>query len=330
MSSRARPADEDYVEPAAVRAARWTAWLALAGALVQWVAMMGVFLVQVFSPPVGGATSSPGESIIFLVVVGLLLSMPALVAFAAIRAANGRPGGRSVLWTFGPFAVALSVLELAGAVDQLSRPGNQAGPIYLMLVLVPVAALLFILPIVASALIWLLPAARGDLAGFRDADRATLGRSLLTVAAVLLGVAVLLAVATAVLMSFAPRDVAAGGDAARMTAELTRATVAAGVTAVAGILLVGGVVLTRLTGRWALRAAAYALGMLVLVGQIPAVLSVVLGLRAAAGDSAVFYTVTGVVIFSAGALLQLIAQLLVSMPSVSTWLADGLGDRTGG
>ncbi|KHD75133.1 hypothetical protein MB27_24775 [Actinoplanes utahensis] len=313
---------EDVIEPAAVRAARWTAWLALAGALVQFGAMLGAFVTQALSPSIGGAASAPGESVIFLTVVGVILAIPPLVAFAAIRAANGRPAGRSVLWTFGPLAVALSVLMLVGAVDQLSHSWNRIGPIYLMLVLVPVGTVLFTLPITVSALLWLLPAARADLAEYRDYDRGSLGRSLVSAAAGLLGGTVLFAVATAVLMSFAPQEIP--------VSDLTRATVAAGVTAVAGILLLGGVVLTRLTGRWALRAIAYGAGMLLLVWQFAAVTMVALGVRAAAGDSAVFYTWTGVVIFSLGAVLHLVAQLLLAMPSVSTWLADCLEARTGG
>ncbi|SDS58862.1 hypothetical protein [Actinoplanes derwentensis] len=305
--------------------------MALAGAVVQWMGFLALLGVLAFMPRIGAEPSAPGEVIILLAVSGLVLSVPSLVGLAAVRVANGRPGGRAVLWTFGPLAVALSGAMAFGAWQQMTSEGHTVGIEFMLIVLILISSALYILPIIITAFLWMLTPARTYLAWRRHEDREPLGRGLLTAAAALLAVAVFAALITAVLMTFAPRELSASGDAGHLATSLTYATIVAGVVAVMQILLLGGTVLTRLTGRWILRTIVYGAGMLILVAQMPAIVVIGLGVGAVGDESgddvALSYAWTGIAVFSIGAILHLIAMLLIAMPSVSSLVAtDGAPD----
>ncbi|MDR6317421.1 hypothetical protein [Actinoplanes couchii] len=314
-----------------MRLARWLAWPALAAAIIQWGAFVALMAVLSFMPRVAPEPTAPGEVLILLAGVGLVVSVPALVGWAAVRAANGRPGGRAVLWTFGPLGVALSGTMAYLAWYLMTDIGQTENPELMLIVLILASSMLYILPLIISAVLWMLTPARAYLAWHRPDDREALGRGLLTAAVALLAVALLAALITAVLMTFAPRELAETGDADRLASALTYATIVAGVVSVMDILLLGGTVLTRLTGRWILRTLVYGTGMVLVLALMPAITVIGLGVGAVGDESgddvALTYAWTGITLFSLGAILHLIAMLLVAMPSVSSLVAtDGSPD----
>ncbi|WP_430789300.1 hypothetical protein [Actinoplanes sp. G11-F43] len=312
--------------PAEVRFARWTSWLALAGALIQMTAVLGLIIADEMHH--GGR---PGEVLPLAAVLAVGLSPLVLTAWAAIRSVAGRAGGRAVLWSLGPLILACS-LALSAAVFMGIFHGREVRQPEGVLAAVSIAGTaLFYAGLTPSGTVWLLPDARAYLAGRRRADRAGRGRRTMTAAAILLGLAAVSTLAVTVAAAVNPRQVATWGDAERITTALTGATVLAGATAVVQIVLLGAVVIGRVAGRPGVRAAAYVAGFVTTVPLIPAAVGFAKLITTVAeetgGDTGVVFmtaTITGYVL---AVLLHLVAVLLLAMPSVSTWLAGRPASR---
>ncbi|KUL28452.1 hypothetical protein ADL15_32060 [Actinoplanes awajinensis subsp. mycoplanecinus] len=316
-----RPAPGGIAEPGVVRAARWTALVAFGGVLVQWVMTMVALVARSIAD--GDFGADPGGLSLLYLVVALVLAVPSLVAWSAVRVSGvrPRPGGLAVLWTLGPAALAGVVFIRAGETPLLVARLHDGDTVLVTLLwLAQAGAVVGISALPITAVCWLAPSARRYLAPFRRPGRAERGQQMISASSVLLGLAAVLVPVAFLLLTTTPTADAVD----RVGWAVDRAVIISGGGAVAEVFAFVLVVAARRTRGWTMRAAAYAVTLL---GVHTVVFSAVVTWMAVAtvgnedgGDTAMSYTSAALAAHVLAALCHLTAVLMLAMPAVSSWI----------
>ncbi|GAA3396808.1 hypothetical protein [Cryptosporangium minutisporangium] len=309
--------------PWTVRVARFASRAGMAGVLVQWTA----FLLWMASDLLGHSSGGVWIGLLSLTVLAGVTLVPIAVPWAGVQAAAGRPGGRTVLWVFGPLAVVVNAALCVTDLVLLTEDNLSLGARLFPAAGLPGALLVLLaLPVAAAALAT--PSARRYLAGFRRPEHSRRGRRAVTIAAFLLGATVALSTAAAVLVLRARAAIAYPEWALpRDDPEpyLVAAAVLAAVTASAELVFLAAAVTTRRTGSRAIRALAFGLGMATLVLVPPGVYAIALAVEVAAGELAGDATrsagIGGLALYVIAAAVHVLVVTLLASPSVSTWVA---------